>query len=128
MDIEFRKNFDAPARKLWDLLLDPRKMAACIPGTEAVEVINEREYAAVIKVKIAFISARFKLHTTVTDITPPAYLRCETTGDDKSVGSAVKAVSEMRLTEMEDGSTELHVLTHAAVMGRLGSEQRASAS
>lgn len=42
---------------------------------QSVDVISPTEYAAVIKVKIAFISAKFKLRTTIVERRAPTYLQ-----------------------------------------------------
>ncbi|MCB1388887.1 MAG: SRPBCC family protein [Rhodobacteraceae bacterium] len=119
MDIELARVFDAEPEAMWAILLDPQPMAECVPGMESVEVVSPTEYLATIKVKIAFISARFKVRTVIAEADAPRYLRCEVTGEDNAVGSAIKAVAEMWLTPTEAG-TELRVKGAATIMGRLG--------
>lgn len=121
--MEFEKNvvIDAPIKQVWDLLLDPNVMAGCVPGTESVEVISDVEYLASVKVKISFIGARFKIRTTVLETRPPFYLKSEGTGEDSSVGSSLKQASELTLTELEGGKTELAMKIKVDVFGRLGS-------
>jgi len=120
MELELSRGFDASAERLWSVLLDPDKMAKCVPGMKSVEVISDTEYRARIQVKIAFISAKFDVRTVITEMTPPRYLRCETAGEDNTVGSSVKSVSEMFLTSLDEGGTELRVTAKATVLGRLG--------
>lgn len=120
MEINLTKVINAPVQKLWDMLLDPQAMSGCVPGMQSVEVISDREYLAEIKVKIAFISARFKVRTVITEMSAPKFLRAESTGEDSSVGSSVKSVSEMTLVSVDDGRTELTVSVKATVLGRLG--------
>ena len=120
MEIEQSHIIDAAPERLWEILLDPVAMAKCVPGMQSIEVVSDREYLARVKVKIAFISACFKVRTIVTEMTPPTYLRSESTGEDSSIGSSVKSVSEMFLTPVEDGHTELRVKVNATVLGKLG--------
>jgi carbon monoxide dehydrogenase subunit G len=121
--VEFEKKvvIDAPIQKVWDLLLDPSVMAGCVPGTESVEVISDVEYLANVKVKISFISARFRIRTTVLETRAPYYLKSEGTGEDSSVGSSLKQASELTLAELGDGKTELVMKIKVDVFGRLGS-------
>lgn len=121
MEIEKTMVIAAPIDRVWSLLLDPKIMAGCVPGVQSVQVLSNTEYLADIKVKISFISANFKIKTTILETRPPHYLRCEGTGEDSSVASSVKQTSEMFLTEQPDGSTELRVKAKADVFGRLGS-------
>ncbi len=121
--MEIEKTFAlaaAPAR-VWAMLLDPQLMAECVPGMQSVEVVSPTEYTAVIKVKIAFISARFKLRTTIVEQRAPDYLRTEGTGEDTSVASALKQTSELFLTDLGNGQTELRTRVVVDVTGRLGS-------
>jgi carbon monoxide dehydrogenase subunit G len=82
--------------------------------------LSDTEYLAEIKVKISFISANFRIKTTILETRPPHYLRCEGAGEDSSVASSLKQTTEMFLTERPDG-TEIRTRTHAEVFGRLGS-------
>ena len=121
MDIEKKMVVAAPVNRVWDLLLDPKIMAGCIPGIQSVEVLSDTEYLAEIKIKISFISARFKIKTKILETRPPHYLLCEGTGEDASVASSVKQTSEMFLIEQPDGGTEVLIKVKADVFGRLGS-------
>lgn len=120
MEIEKILFLDAPPARVWALLLDPNAMGACVPGMESIEVISDSEYVAVMKVKISFISARFKLKTRIVERDEPRYLRAEGTGEDTSVASSLKQVSEMWLAEREGGGTELRMKVKVDVLGRMG--------
>lgn len=120
MEFEFSHVFDVPPEQLWSVLLDPDEMAKCVPGMKSVEVLSDTEYRARIQIKIAFISAKFDIRTVITETRVPEYLRCETSGEDSSVGSSVKSVSEMVLTPQDGGGTQLRITSSATVLGRLG--------
>ena len=120
MEIEKTLSLDAPPARVWALLLDPNAMGACVPGMESIEVISDSEYVAVMKVKISFISARFKLKTRIVESDAPRYLRAEGTGEDTSVASSLKQVSEMWLAERDGGGTELRMKVKVDVLGRMG--------
>ncbi|VTU12841.1 hypothetical protein SRS16CHR_00080 [Variovorax sp. SRS16] len=120
MEIEKTVVVPAPASRVWALLLDPQVMGGCVPGMQSIEVISDVEYVAEIKVKVSFVSAKFKLRTTIVEQRAPHYLRTEGTGEDKSVASSLKQTSELFLTEQPDGRTELRILVKVDVLGRLG--------
>ncbi|WP_382156583.1 CoxG family protein [Hydrogenophaga sp. ANAO-22] len=120
MEIEKTLLLDAPPARVWALLLDPNAMGACVPGMESIDVVSDDEYVAVMKVKIAFISARFKLKTRIVERDEPRYLRAEGTGEDASVASSLKQNSEMWLQEREGGGTELRMKVKVDVLGRMG--------
>ena len=120
MEIEKTLQFNAPPARVWALLLDPTAMGTCVPGMESIEVVSDTEYLAVMKVKISFISARFKLKTRIVERDEPRYLRAEGTGEDASVASSLKQVSEMWLSDLEGGGTELRMKVKVDVLGRMG--------
>jgi len=120
VEIEKTLLLDAPPASVWALLLDPNAMGACVPGMESIEVVSDDEYVAVMKVKIAFISARFKLKTRIVERDEPRYLRAEGTGEDASVASSLKQSSEMWLQAREGGGTELRMKVKVDVLGRMG--------
>jgi carbon monoxide dehydrogenase subunit G len=111
----------APMDRVWALLLDPKVMAECVPGTKSVEVVSDVEYVALIQVKISFISAKFRIRTTIAEQCAPRYLKTEGTGEDASVGSSLKQTSEIFLRQQDGGATELRVKVKVDVFGRLGS-------
>ncbi|GLC96958.1 hypothetical protein Tamer19_63670 [Cupriavidus sp. TA19] len=120
MEIEKTLVTAAPPARVWELLLDPNVMGACVPGMESIEVLSDVEYIAHMAVKIAFINARFRLHTKIVETRAPHYLRTEGTGEDASVASSLRQSSEIFLTEQDDGSTQLRITVQVDVLGRLG--------
>jgi uncharacterized protein len=121
VELEKTLTVAAPLSRVWELLLDPKIMAGCVPGTQSVEVISDVEYLAEIKVKISFIAARFKIRTKIVESRPPNYLRMEGTGEDSSVASSMAQSSELFLTDLDNGTTEIRIKAKADVLGRLGS-------
>jgi len=121
VEIEKTLSVAAPMDRVWNLLLDPKIMAGCVPGVHSVQAISDTEYVCDVKVKISFISANFKFKNTILETRPPDYLRWEGTGEDSSVASSLKQTGEMFLTPQPDGTTELRIKVKADVFGRLGS-------
>ena len=121
MDLEKTMTVPAPIERVWKLLLDPKIMAGCVPGVQSVQVLSDRDYLAEIKVKISFISANFKIKTSILETQPPHYLRCEGTGEDSSVASSLRHTSEIFLIEQPGDRTEVQIRAKAEVFGRLGS-------
>lgn len=120
MEIEKTLTVSAPRERVWALLLDPQVMAGAVPGMKSIEVVSPTEYVAVMHQKIAFISAKFKLRTHITEQRAPEYLRAEGTGEDASVASSLKQRSEIFLTSTADGDTELRTKVSVDLLGRLG--------
>ncbi|WP_237716993.1 CoxG family protein [Cupriavidus basilensis] len=120
MEIEKTLVVGAAPAQVWALLLDPNVMGGCVPGMQSIEVVSDVEYISHIQVKIAFVSARFKIKTTIVEMRAPNYLRSEGTGEDAAVASSLKQSSEIFLAEQPDGKTELRMKINVDVLGRLG--------
>jgi carbon monoxide dehydrogenase subunit G len=120
MEIEKRVTVAAPRERVWALLMDPTVMTGAVPGMQSIDVISPTEYVALMKVKISFISARFKLHTKIVEQREPEYLRAEGTGEDASVASSLRQTSEVFLSVTPDGGTELRIKVNVDLLGRLG--------
>lgn len=120
MEIEKTLTVAAPREQVWALLLDPQVMGGAVPGMQSIEVVSPTEYVALMHVKIAFVSAKFKLRTTIVEQRAPEYLRAEGTGEDASVASSLKQSSEVFLEPTSDGGTELRIKVNVDVLGRLG--------
>ena len=120
MEIEKSLSLDATASRVWALLLDPQAMGACVPGMESIEVLSPEEYKAVMKVKIAFVSARFTLRTRIVERREARYLKAEGTGEDAAVASSLKYTSEIFLTDRPAGGTDLQMKVHVDLLGRMG--------
>lgn len=110
----------APVDRIWAMLLDPNVMGACVPGVESIEVVSNVEYLVTVKVKVAFISTRFKVRTNIAETRAPTYLRSAGTGEDSSLTSLLTQTSEVFLTDKGDGSSELCMRLVVELMGRFG--------
>lgn len=120
MEIEKTLTVAAPREQVWALLLDPQVMGGAVPGMKSIDVISPTEYVAVMHQKIAFISAKFKLRTHITEQRAPEYLCAEGTGEDASVASSLKQRSEVFLSATPEGGTELRIKVNVDLLGRLG--------
>jgi uncharacterized protein len=121
MELEKTLTLPAPPEAVWALLLDPRVMAECVPGTKAVEVLSPTQYRCEIHVRIAFISAKFKIRTQIVEQRAPLYLKTEGIGEDSAAASSFKQTSEIELASHADGQTLLHLKLRVDLLGRLGS-------
>ena len=120
MDIDKTLTLPAPPARVWEMLLDPKVMGECVPGMQSIEVVSDTEYRSQMAVKISFVSAKFRIRTTIVEQRAPHYLKSEGVGDDASVASSFKQVSEMFLEDAPGGGTALTMKVKVDVLGRLG--------
>ena len=62
MQVKLEKNYPipAPVASAWICLQDIKSVAACMPGAEITEQIDERNYKGIVKVKLGPAAVSFK--------------------------------------------------------------------
>jgi carbon monoxide dehydrogenase subunit G len=119
MIIEEKFLVKSPIQKLWDSLLDPQIIGPCIPGCEAVEPINDREYDSVIKAKVGFIKVRFKIKTVIEEIVPYRFIRTVGEGNEQKKLGHFKQKTEINFNEISENETELSYRSDVSIVGKL---------
>lgn len=120
MIIEDSFEVQAPRSIVWAALIDPLVMASCIPGCEAIEVVDDSHYRAHVKVKLGPISAKFALEVTVTEMTPPESILSTTKGQEGSRASTLSATSRLELEDLDSELTRVSYGSEVQLVGRLG--------
>jgi carbon monoxide dehydrogenase subunit G len=119
MLLEGKFTLNAPIQKLWDTLLQPETLKACLPGAEKIELIDERTYDCVVKQKVGPISVRFKFKSILTKVEPPNHI--EMGGDGVDLGKAGRFTQKtsIDLKETEGDGVEISYRCDASVVGKL---------
>jgi len=97
MRIEGTFTVAAPRERVFAEITNPALMASCIPGCEAIEVVDPKTYRARILIEVGPIKARFNLIVEVTQEEPPARVLCVTRGEEGTRASMLSANSELQL-------------------------------
>lgn len=118
---EERFEVQAPAGAVWDFLLDPARLAPCIPGCSNLEVIDDRTYRLDLTVKVGFLSTTQRVVVKVLQADPPRRLVAEGRGEDARLGSHVELRSTLELEPAGPGATAVQYRSDVKVLGRLGS-------
>jgi carbon monoxide dehydrogenase subunit G len=93
----------APVERVWEVLMDPHQVGPCMPGFQAVEVVDGQHFKARVGVGIAAIKATFTLDVKMVDLDPPR--QATATAHGVAPISAVDVTSTMTLTGSEGGTT-----------------------
>lgn len=110
----------APRKKVWDFMTDPNQIGQCVPGVEKIETIEEmKKYHGVVSVGLGSVKARFSGNVDILELDEPNRAKLKAHGT--ATGSAADAVSEMKLSENEDGSTLVQWTADINVSGQLAS-------
>jgi len=116
---EFR--VDGPLASVWEFLEEPERVARCVPGVEALRVIDADHVEVRATQSIGPMSATFDATVTVQERDPYHLIRFQATG--RSVRGAVgniRASNTVRLDEAE-GGTLVSVEGDVILAGAIGS-------
>ncbi|MEE8074552.1 MAG: carbon monoxide dehydrogenase subunit G [Candidatus Binatia bacterium] len=73
MKIEGRHTFKAPRERVWEVLLDPKILAQCMPGCEDLKEIGPDQYEATVKIGIAAVKGTYKAKISIKEKQPPSH-------------------------------------------------------
>ena len=114
MNLTATYTFNAPAARVWDLLMDTTAIAACVPGCKALMPLGEDRYQAELNVAVAAVTGSFVTTITMTDKVAPVSYRLVFDGTGRMgfvKGDAVIALRE------DQNTTVVSVTAHAEVGG-----------
>ena len=119
MILEGKFSITASIQELWDTMLKPETLRACIPGAEKIEQLDEKTYDCVVKQKVGPISVRFKFKTILAKVNPPTHAELEGEGED--IGKAGRFVqrTNIDLKKIEGGEVEISYRCDANIVGKL---------
>ena len=73
MKIDGSYTFNAPRERVWQVLLDPKVLAQCVPGCESLNEMGPDQYEAIMKVGVASVKGTYKGKVSIKDKRPPAH-------------------------------------------------------
>jgi carbon monoxide dehydrogenase subunit G len=120
MAVTMKGEFVLPADQatVWARLNDAATLKTSIPGCESLEKLSDTEFAAVARVKIGPVSARFKGKVRLSDIDAPNSYRINGEGEGGVAGFA-KGGASVHLASAASGGTQLSYDIEAQVGGKI---------
>jgi carbon monoxide dehydrogenase subunit G len=121
MAIEIQEKFEvsAPIESVWEFVMDPHRIAPCLPGAKLEEVVDERNFLGRVKIKLGAITASYKGKVELTEVDVEQYtVKMLAEGRDTSGGNA-KGLVTSRLRSLPDGQTEVVVGATIDLTGRV---------
>lgn len=83
MDLNGTYTFDAPPARVWDLLMDPAVISACIPGCQGMEPTGPDSYKVKLTVAIAAITGGYEGTVVISDKVQPSSYRLTVEGQGR---------------------------------------------
>ena len=120
MRFEGTVSIKAPRQKIWEFLTDPNEVAGCAPGLEKLEVLEPgKRFRATTSIGFGSVKARFVNDVEWVEMEAPNFARMKAHGT--APGSGVDAESSMRLTDGQDGATDLAWVADVTIVGTIAS-------
>ena len=120
MHLEGTTNIKAPRDRVWAFLTDAYKVCECAPGVQTVDILEpDKKFRAVASVGFGSVKATFVTDIEWLEMDAPNRAKMKAHG--KTSGSAMDAMSEMKLADGSDGSTDMKWTADVTVVGTIAS-------
>lgn len=118
--IEERFEVQAPVERVWQYLIDPKRVVQCLPGAELLEQKDDGTFVGAIKVKVGPLSMSYKGQGKFTEINEETH-HVRMVGDAREVtGSGSTKVSMLStVAPLPNGSSEVIVNADIDLVGKI---------
>ena len=110
---------DAPADKVWTMLLDPDVLMAAVPGAAGIEKLSDRHFRAEVTLGIGPVKGRYRAEVELSEARPGASLTL--TGSAEGALGFGRGTGHLTLREETPGRTIVAYRYEAAVGGKIAS-------
>jgi len=109
----------APIDAVWAFVMDPQRVAACMPGAALDGVVDERTFLGSIRVKVGAVNTSYKGRVQFTRV-DQAGRSVEMVAEGRETGGGTaKGGMSSRLRSLGDGETEVAVEASVEMTGRV---------
>ena len=120
LQIEERISVSAPPARVWKFILDPARVAACLPGAKLDGAEGDRTFLGTMKVKVGPVLMEFKGKATMSEVVPDERRVTLTgTGNDKSGGGSARMDMKSQILARDGGGSEIVVIADVDLAGKL---------
>src|SRR5205814_1514961 len=109
----------APRDLVWATVIDPRNVAACAPGIDSIDAVDDRRVRATAKIKLGFFTVGLTVDLERLETDPPDRVVLSATG--RAAGSEIVARGEIRLSGPSEGPTEVDCQATLELSGAVAS-------
>ena len=103
MDIQGEYHIAASPTEVWQRLIDPDVLSACIPGCESMTRASKDAYDCAVMAKYGPVKAKFKTTLTLSNINAPVSYTLSGRGQGGAAGFG-EGVADVMLEETGDGT------------------------
>ncbi|MCI0490651.1 MAG: SRPBCC family protein [Blastocatellia bacterium] len=118
--IEEKFDVQAPVKRVWEYLIDPARVAVCIPGAELLGSQGEDTFLGAVKVKVGPVQMSYKGTVKFTEMDEEAH-QVRLVGEGRESGGAGSAKMTMlsKITPLEGGGSQVVVEAEVDIVGKI---------
>ena len=118
--IEEKFEVQAPVERVWQYLIDPRRVVECLPGAQLLEQKDDQTFLGAIKVKVGPLSMSYKGQAKFTDLNEATH-QVRMVGDAREVsGSGSTKISMLStVVPLASGASEVSVSADVELVGKI---------
>lgn len=122
MAIRIQETFSvaAPIGTVWDFMMTPENVVACMPGASLIEIVDSKRFIGAVKIKLGAVTAQYQGSITYQEVDRETHtIQLLAEGNERG-GGGVSGTVETRLVELADGrGTEVRCTSVVDLTGRI---------
>ena len=120
MQIDTDFAIKAPAKRVYEFLLDVNSVVGCVPGAELSEVVDPDTFRGKVRIKVGPISVAYKGTAHITSRDPQQLAATLVAEGRETAGSgSARSTTTMTVSDAGDGAAMVLFSTDLAVVGRV---------
>jgi carbon monoxide dehydrogenase subunit G len=118
--IEEKFELQAPVERVWKYLIDPARVAVCLPGAELLEAQDERTFLGAVKVKVGPVTMSYKGTVKFTEVDDQSHqVRLVGEGREAGGGGSARMTMVSKVTPLSGGGSLVEVTTEMELVGKI---------
>lgn len=122
MAIQIQETFAVQAApdRVWEFLVDPRRVVTCLPGAELLEVQDERTFVGRVKVRIGPVTTAYRGRAHFVELDGASRrVGLEAEGQEASGGGSARMSMSSEVVALPGGGSEVRVKVEMEVVGKI---------
>jgi uncharacterized protein len=118
--VEEKFEVQAPVERVWQYLIDPKRVVDCLPGAQLLEQKDDQTFLGAIKVKVGPLSMSYKGQAKFTELNEETH-QVRMVGDAREVtGSGSTKISMLStVVPLASGGSEVSVSADVELVGKI---------
>ena len=118
--IDERFQVDAPVESVWDFLVDPRRVVACVPGGELLGVADDGTFDGRVRVAVGPLTFAYGGRVRLAEVDRPArHVRIVGQARERAGPDTARLTLESRLLALPRDRTEVVAIARVDAEGRI---------